>query len=497
MSKIIVIGSGLGGLSCGYILQKSGHDVVILEQGTQLGGCLQCFTRKGAKFETGMHFIGSASSGQTMNKMMHYFNLHEDVKLSSLDTFAYNTISFCGDEFRFANGKDSFIMQMAEYFPQEKDALCKYVNIVKKIASASTLHSLTSSQRDIVIDTEFQIRSINEVLDSIFKDELLKNVLVGDLPLYAAELNKTPFAQHAFIMDFYNQSAYRIVGGSDSITFSFKKSIEKMGGQIFTKKKVVKIHCDDNKAIGVETEDEQFYNADYVISTIHPNRMLELLDTKLIRPAFRSRISAIPQTAAGFAVYLKFKDNMMPYMNTNYYGYQNYSPWNCEHYSKKEWPKGFLYMHMCHEDKAQWAKSGVVLSYMNMTDVEKWRGTLIGRRGKDYEEFKRQHAERLISTVEKYQPGFSNSIESYFTSTPLTYFDYTGTEGGSMYGVAKDINLGAAGRIPYRTKIPNLLLAGQNVNSHGMLGVIVGTMVTCSELVGIDKIYKQIENLND
>jgi all-trans-retinol 13,14-reductase len=204
MSKIIVIGSGLGGLSCGYILQKSGHDVIILEQGTQLGGCLQCFTRKGAKFETGMHFIGSASSGQTMNKMMHYFNLHEDVKLSSLDTFAYNTISFCGDEFRFVNGKDSFIMQMAEYFPQEKDALCKYVNIIEKIASASTLHSLTSSQRDIAIDTEFQTRSINEVLDSIFKDELLKNVLVGDLPLYAAELNKTPFAQHAFIMDFYN-----------------------------------------------------------------------------------------------------------------------------------------------------------------------------------------------------------------------------------------------------------------------------------------------------
>ena len=61
-----------------------------------------------------------------------------------------------------------------------------------------------------------------------------------------------------------------------------------------------------------------------------------------------------------------------------------------------------------------------------------------------------------------------------------------------MYGVAQDIHAGAAGRVPYRTRIPNLFLAGQNVNSHGMLGVVVGTIVTCSELVPSAQIYRQI-----
>ena len=65
-----------------------------------------------------------------------------------------------------------------------------------------------------------------------------------------------------------------------------------------------------------------------------------------------------------------------------------------------------------------------------------------------------------------------------------------------MYGVAKDINAGPAGRVPYRTKIPNLLLAGQNVNSHGMLGVIVGTLVTCCELVRTENLYLQINGKN-
>jgi all-trans-retinol 13,14-reductase len=37
MSKVIIIGSGLGGLTCGYILQKNGFDLTILEQGIQIG----------------------------------------------------------------------------------------------------------------------------------------------------------------------------------------------------------------------------------------------------------------------------------------------------------------------------------------------------------------------------------------------------------------------------------------------------------------------------
>ena len=40
MSKydIIIIGSGLGGLQCGYILSKRGYKVLILERQAQPGG---------------------------------------------------------------------------------------------------------------------------------------------------------------------------------------------------------------------------------------------------------------------------------------------------------------------------------------------------------------------------------------------------------------------------------------------------------------------------
>ena len=180
---------------------ENGYHVTILEQGAQIGGCLQCFSRGGAKFETGMHFIGSALPGQTMDRLMHFFEM-DQVKLSQLDTDGYNTISVDGGIFRYANGREAFIEQMASYFPSQKDALVRYMDIIGRIAAASTLSSLTSEERDIAANNEYQLRSINEVLDGLFSDELLKKVIVGDLPLYSAELDKTPFSQHAYIMDF-------------------------------------------------------------------------------------------------------------------------------------------------------------------------------------------------------------------------------------------------------------------------------------------------------
>ena len=55
---IIIIGTGLGGLVCGYMLAKGGRKVLLLEKNAQIGGCLQTFSRFGLKFDTGMHYVG-------------------------------------------------------------------------------------------------------------------------------------------------------------------------------------------------------------------------------------------------------------------------------------------------------------------------------------------------------------------------------------------------------------------------------------------------------
>jgi all-trans-retinol 13,14-reductase len=490
--KVVIIGSGLGGLSCGVLLAKNGYDVTVLEQGAQIGGCLQCFTRQNAKFETGMHFIGSAAKGQTLDRLMNYLEIKKDVRLAELDRTGYEVISLNGNLYKYANGREAFIKQMSDYFPHQHENLVRFYDLVDRVAGASSLHSLKYAETDAAINTEYQLRSINEVIDSIITDPLLAKVLVGNLPLYAAEKDKTPFSTYAFIMDFYNQSAFRIVGGSDSVAKSMQQTIQHYGGQVLKRHQVTRIVCDDTHAVGVEVNGSQFVEADIVISDAHPMRTLELIDSKIIRPVFRKRINSMPQTVGGFSVYLEFKDKAVPYMNYNYYGYNQGTPWGCEQYDEDTWPKGFLYMHFCQDNAPMFAKTGVVLSYMHMNEVRRWMDTQVGKRGQDYEDFKNRKAELLLNSLENHFPGIRHAIKNIYTSTPLTYQDYTGTQDGSMYGIAKDVSLGAAGRVPHKTKIPNVYQTGQNINSHGMLGVLVGTIVTCSELLSAKTIYQQI-----
>ena len=328
------------------------------------------------------------------------------------------------------------------------------------------------------------------------RNSLLAKVLVGDMPLYAAERGRTPFATHAFIADFYNQSAFRIVCGSDIVARQMAKAITDNGGKVKAGCKVTKILCDETRATGVQINGDYVVEGDYVISDTHPDITLSLLDTKMIRPAFRHRITSLRQTTGCFAVYLHFKEGMVKYMNHNHFHYftdrNDSAPWDCEMYTQSDWPRNYLYMHFCDEERPSHAKTGVILAYMRMEEVDRWVGTSVGRRGTDYDEFKRIKAETLLSLAAKQHPELANGIKHYYTSTPLTYADYTGSTGGSMYGVAKDVSLGAGGRVPHKTKVPNVFQTGQNINSHGMLGVLVGALVTCRELVPQDTLSRQI-----
>ncbi|HQE59907.1 MAG TPA: all-trans-retinol 13,14-reductase, partial [Spirochaetota bacterium] len=91
-------------------------------------------------------------------------------------------------------------------------------------------------------------------------------------------------------------------------------------------------------------------------------------------------------------------------------------------------------------------------------------------------------------------PGFMSKIKNYYTSSPLTYRDYTGTYRGSIYGVMKDCNDPLASYIPAKTKVPNLYMTGQNISIHGVLGVTICSLLTCGEILGFNNIIRKVRN---
>jgi phytoene dehydrogenase-like protein len=129
---VLIIGSGLGGLQCAYILCKEGYNVCVLEKNRILGGCLQTFSRCGTVFDTGMHYIGGMNEGQILNRLFKYFDLNRRLKLKKLDEDSYDIIRYNGYDYKMAMGYDRFTETMIEVSGQ-RDAVRQYISKVKEI----------------------------------------------------------------------------------------------------------------------------------------------------------------------------------------------------------------------------------------------------------------------------------------------------------------------------------------------------------------------------
>ncbi|MCF0244743.1 MAG: NAD(P)/FAD-dependent oxidoreductase [Bacteroidaceae bacterium] len=492
MKKCVIIGSGLGGLVCGYILGKNGYDVTILEKEAQFGGCLQCFHREGVIFDTGVHYIGSADKGQTLDTLLHYLGIDKDIELHKLDADGYDIVSINGKHYAFGNGKEGFINGLAKHFPNSRGELTAYYDLVKKVAAASPIHSLHLIGTDPDTFAEYQMRSVNEVIEETVSDPELRNVLAGRHLLYAGVKDHTPFSTHSFVCDSYDASAYRIIGGSERVTLSLVKSIEAFGGRIFNHSEVAEIICEDREAKEVVTTDGRHFKADYVISDIHPAAIIDMIKGKALRPMYRKRIKGLRNTTSAFSLYLKFRKDCVPYMNHNLFCFYGNDTWGCNEHKEQLWPRHLIYTHTCQEKNPKYAVGGEAIAFMDYDEIKQWEGTTRGQRGADYEQFKKEKAEKIIDMLEREFPDVRSYIETYYTSSPLTMHDYTGVSKGAMYGIAKDIFSDYGGKVSHKTRVNNLFLAGQNTLAHGMLGVMVGSIIVCSELLTPELLLNQI-----
>ena len=154
----------------------------------------------------------------------------------------------------------------------------------------------------------------------------------------------------------------------------------------------------------------------------------------------------------------------------------------------------FLLSTGCHEPDQKFAETVTILTYMRYEEVARWTDSSVGRRGEAYLDFKKEKAEKLLKSAAQKFPGLPAAIEHMEISTPLTYSDYTGIPEGSLYGILKNYHEPLMTTVMPKTKIPDFYFTGQNTNLHGVLGVTIGSVVTCGEMIGLEYLLNKIKN---
>ena len=71
----IIIGSGMGSLTCAALLSKEGKKVLVLERHYVAGGFTHVFKRKGYEWDVGIHYIGEVQNEYSpIRKMFDYIS---------------------------------------------------------------------------------------------------------------------------------------------------------------------------------------------------------------------------------------------------------------------------------------------------------------------------------------------------------------------------------------------------------------------------------------
>ena len=494
------MGSGLGGLECGAILSKEGYKILILEKNKQIGGNLQTFVRDRNIFDTGIHYVGGLDEGQNLNRYFKFLGIADDLKLQKLDEKAFDYVSFDGNEQQYphAQGYERFVDELLPYFPKERENLLHYTQKIKEVCKAFPLYFLENNTAGGLNATYMDI-SAKDFIASCTTDEKLQKVLAGTNLLYAGEGNKTPLYVHAMVINSYIDSAYRFKNGGSQIAKLLTKIIYQHGGKIIKHANINRINVSNGLIDFVETKKGRKYFAKQFISNIHPANTIAMIERGNFRNAYRKRIEGLQNSISVFILFLVIKPNSLKYFNCNYYHFIDQDVWNGPNYSDQNWPPNYAVFTGATIKENDYTETMTVMAYMDYKETVRWQGTynIVSEeedRGDEYQNFKRQKAEKLIDELEKKFPGIKSKIKSYYTSTPLTYRDYIGTYDGSLYGITKDYKHPIKSFISSKTKIPNLFFTGQNLNMHGVLGVTLSSIITCSQFLGheylMDKVRK-------
>lgn len=495
---VVVIGSGLGGLETACILAKNGYKVCVLEKNRQFGGTLQLFSRGKVVFDAGVHYIGGLGEGQPLHRLFNYLGILDKLQIKPLNADGFDHIQLGKREntYKIPQGKEEFIKTMAAYFPDERKAIETYWEDLQRITEQTPYYNVHIEPREFILSPHYQ-QSIGEYLDQLTDNTTLKKVLAGNNLLYAGQAYKTPLYVHAMVEFAYLQSAWKCIDGADQIAKLLLEKLKEWGGEARNYSEVQSIQTLGGSVASVKLTSGIEIACNRVIANIHPEKLFEMLEPGLLRPVYINRIKSLDNSTSAFTLNLVLKPETLPAFNHNIYYHRYPEIWTTD-YELEEWPKTIAVFCQPGRKNPNYAESLSVMTYMKWEEVEPWASTfrvIPGHgesRGETYEQFKKEKALKIIEELDRVLPGIEKHIQEYSAQTPLTYRDYLGTPKGSIYGISMNSEEAMKYIFSSRQRIENLYLTGQNLNLHGVVGVTISAIVTCSEILGNSFLLNQL-----
>jgi len=477
---VVVVGAGIGGLTCGALLAKNKRSVLVAEQGDRPGGYCASFEHRGYTFDMGLSHLAGCDLGGAIYETLDELGLRDHIEFIRMKP----AIRIVGADYdlrvRSVEGLED---RLIELFPMETlpirefIAECKAVSAEAEDMSRKPTELMNMWQKVVyVVASLFARRRVavygrkswQEVVEGFFKDPKLRAIAMSIFPYFEpGVMARLPMAMLGIAQDLYYPG-----GGAQGLANVLAEAVQTYGGDLALDTRVKGITVEEGKAISVSLGDGRQVDARCVVSNVDARQtFLRLIGEEHLSSRFADKLSKGRLSGSAFIVSLGVK------LNLKAMGFDGativYNPSDdiselCGADPSK--CTVWINLHSIIVPSQAWGSTSAVqlVARLPYDAVDDWNAA------------EEDVADRLIASAEQVIPGLSGQIICRHIMSPSTLEQSTSSSQGAVCGWYVAPKVKKRGQ---KTPITNLYQAGQWAFPGGGVAAVVTSGRNAAQLV--------------
>ena len=497
----IVIGSGIGGMSCAAALAKTGMEVLVLEQHYVPGGYTHMFSRKGYEWDVGVHAIGEMRPQDKPRQVLDWL-CKEKIEMVSLgDPY---------DEFKFPESfsyglpsdKKVFLKTLQELFPDQAENIKKYVDTIYKVVAYSKFFFLFQTFPRWLAKIAFGVLHLfnrnwfnvttNDLLDELNIEGKLRTLLTIHWGYYGSLPKDSSLPMHALTHVHFRNGANYPKGGSKVFAEQILATVIEAGGEVIVRAKVIELIMKNNTAVGVKLESGETIKAKKIVSAAGVKTSINaFIPYKKQYENWINSINELGDSPPYLCLNLGFKGDIKKagasaanqwLINT---WSNDISYWDI---TNKEEKPPILYVSFpslkdpLHNEGPEKKHTGECVTFLDFKHFEQWKDSDFNKRPEAYLRLKDEIEQRMLKELKEKLPEIMKYLDHFELSTPLSTIFYTRASKGAIYGLESSPKRFNNRWLRPTTPIKNFYFTGVDIGAVGVIGGMMTGLVTAATI---------------
>lgn len=482
---VIVIGAGLGGLSCALHFAKRGRHVLVLEKHPKVGGYCQGYLRGDYELDVSLHVLSALNEGGGLRRLLVDLGVWDKLEVVSHDPMF--TAAFPDETFDMPAGLEPVREYLKSRFPRERGGVDRYLDTMKRIVEDNgRLFWTGQADFENFFPTRYFKKTYADLLKEFFSDQRLCGLLgqlwqSTGLPNDACAANWAAEVMGSHLLS----GNYYIKGGGQRLSEAMAQTLTDAGAVVKTASLVKRIELKDRRAKAVHLENGERYEAPIIVSNASPlQTYLSLVGKEHLSKPYLYKLDTLVPSCSLLTLYLGLDcpaqnvglDRKTLFVNHDYDNRRAFDAAMKERHAETD------YMVTDYTDDTSGAHppGHGVIQMLEVAGGKAW--TEIPRPA--YEDKKERVTQTMLDKLGRRFPRLAGHVRMCELGTPRTMALVTRNPYGAVYGWAQTPDQADNFRFGVKSLFKGLYFTGawSRGGGGGYMGAIINGRVACNEI---------------